>query len=189
MKRSRLLVLISGLILAVALVVFYFTHVPGKEYERTYSFPEEEPTQYICCYDQPPPEVVLLFDTKGTTYGRVVGLETAEMWMSLETTESVLSSDSPCVRLDSLSPQERLTIEGVPLGFGESCNTFAIFSHFECHCNTTCASDEWVCNCPGVPVGSLPQAVPDDFPQDSIRSKPEFISETCTPCNVLSKCS
>ncbi len=163
---------------------------PGFRFEIVYSFPNEEATSYICCSQAPPPEAELVFNTVGTPYGDILGSDDSAAYdMSLNSSDVALAFDTACVRLDSLTSLERIRLEGIPLGQGQSCNTFAIFEHSICTCQTTCMDAAWSCTCPGVPSGTLPQSASQDFPQDSIRSRPELLSEACIPCNSQSICS
>ena len=142
-------------------------HVPCAERIQLYSFPLEEPVEYICCTNAPSPELAPLFNVQGRTL------------------KSDMSMDTSCVRLDTLSPMEKIRIRSTTLTAANSCRTFqGAFEHFPCECRNTCDDPDYTCNCPGVPKGELPMIVQ----QDSLRSKPEFLSTSCTPCGSLSTC-
>ncbi len=151
-------------------------HAPPRSFKRTYSFPLEERVEYICCTNAPSPELAPLFNVQGRTL------------------KSDMSMDTLCVRLDTLSTLEKIKIQNTTLTAANSCRTFqGAFEHFQCTCSTQCDPGsepiEWICvGCPGVADGDLPKAAPDDFPQDSLHSRPEWISGECTPCGSGNIC-
>jgi hypothetical protein len=84
-----------------------------------------------------------------------------------------------CVDLSTLTPIERVRrFSTKSLG---SCTRFTVYEHFACTCETFCNDGNSIyCTCPG--------GVPELTQQDSLRSRPEFVGTTCTPCNTASVC-
>ena len=85
-----------------------------------------------------------------------------------------------CVRLSELTPLERLV-----RSLRAVCVSFVTYDHSPCSCETRCNDPAWLCDCPGVPPGELPETPP----QDSLGSQPEFLGTICTPCNTQSTCA
>lgn len=92
--------------------------------------------------------------------------------------------ENSCVNLATLTPLERL-VRQLRSRTRVSCVEFVVYDHFPCSCETLCNDPTWVCDCPGVPIGELPEIKP----QDSLGSQPEFLGTQCFPCNELSSCS
>jgi hypothetical protein len=89
--------------------------------------------------------------------------------------------EGSCVNLSELTPFEKFVRTQANL----HCVDVAIYDHFPCSCETRCSDVTWRCDCPGVPLGELPEIKP----QDSQRSRPEFVGTICIPCNQQSTCS
>jgi len=154
---------------------------PCCRFVNFYLWPSE-PQHYRCCSGLPDQVVspALGGPAPGAvppTYDRVVVTPNASNPRIVRR-----SSEPICVNLSQLTPIERLLSQTV---FGGSCVDFVTYDHFPCSCQTFCNDASWLCNCPGVPAGELPEIKP----QDSLGSQPEFLSTTCIPCNTQSTCS
>ncbi len=181
------------------------------ERTRTYSMPFGDPVLAVCCTEGTPPVVLAqaVPSSPGAVAagGPVTTVDPATAVTSVDPATEVASADpvleiadriqrrvtgeaASCRRYDDLTPKEklaaRLSLSVLP---GGGCQVIATqYDHFICTCDQTCDRVEWECNCPGVEPGALPSAAPEAFPQDSYRSKPELVGETCSPCSAGSTC-
>lgn len=89
------------------------------------------------------------------------------------------SARTACIRHSELTPAERAR-----RALTAVCADFGVYDHFMCSCETLCSNPNWSCDCPGIPAGELPVI----GPQDSLRSRPEFIRTDCFPCNEQTTC-
>lgn len=89
------------------------------------------------------------------------------------------SARTACIRHSELTPAERAR-----RALTAVCADFGVYDHFMCTCETFCNNPHWFCDCPGIPAGELPEI----GPQDSLRSRPEFIETKCFPCNDKTTC-
>ncbi len=140
-------------------------HCPGNELTRDYSFPGPAIT-YTCCSSNDFPS-----EMQAISINKLPKNDQSQSKDSNLNSAKFFSSANSCVRMDSLSAVEKLKL----LNIG-ACNTFVVHEHTPCSCTRGCdcgggGSRDWVCNCPGVPTGQLPEIKP----QDSLRSNPELV--------------
>ena len=169
--------------------LFFSAPALGKPccmFQNFYLFPSG-PNYYQCCSG--PPDFVLENPLVGVPSGAEQEALRAKPRSSVTLNEKsarTLSAgvEQSCVKLSELTPLERLLRSRLAL-FG-TCINFVVYDHFPCSCKTRCDDNvDWLCDCPGVPPGQLPEI----GPQDSLHSRPEFLGTTCTPCNPKSTCS
>lgn len=153
---------------------------PCCRFVNYYLWPSE-PQHYRCCVTRPQELAPL---TGGQVAVPVAPADDGIVVTPNASSPRLIRRDAEptCVNLTQLSPLERLLSQTV---FGGSCVDFVSYEHFPCSCQTFCNDASWLCNCPGVPAGELPEIKP----QDSLGSQPEFLSTTCIPCNTQSTCS
>ena len=141
------------------------------------------PIYYQCC--AAPPELVAdpLSSGSSPAASEVPRLPPGKVTIN-EKNPRVLGRgvESTCVNLSELTPFERFVRSVRALG---TCVDFVAYDHFPCSCETKCNDVTWLCDCPGVPPGQLPEI----GPQDSLGSRPEFLGTICLPCNQQSTCS
>lgn len=155
------------------------------KFTNYYLFPSG-PNFYQCC--AAPPEFVVA--TPLTSGSSAAGQEAQRV--NLPSTVTVNEKNTrvlkrgvepSCVNLSELTPLERL-LRSTRVNLG-GCVEFVTYDHFPCTCETRCNDPDWLCDCPGVPPGQLPEIKP----QDSLGSQPEFLGTVCTPCNTQSTCA
>ncbi|MGH9363152.1 MAG: hypothetical protein ACRD2T_14675 [Thermoanaerobaculia bacterium] len=154
---------------------------PCCRFENFYLFPSG-PNYYQCCSGLPD------FVLENSLVGVPSSVEQASPRSSVTINEKGGRAlrrgvEQSCVKLSDLTPLERLLRSRLEL-FG-TCFNFVVYDHFPCSCQTRCDNVDWLCDCPGIPPGQLPEI----GPQDSLHSQPEFLGTTCTPCNTKSTCS
>jgi hypothetical protein len=156
-------------------------HLPKNKITRKYTFPGP-PIKYACCayhefpseaYHEFPSELQAIFIDK---------LPVKDRSQSKSPNSAALfSSANPCVKLDSLSFVEKTIL----FQQSRSCNTFVSHNHRPCSCTIGCGGSsepvQWVCDCPGIPAGQLPEIKQ----QNSIRSNYEFVGEILSACSSL----
>lgn len=164
------------------------THVgaaPPCYITNTYSFPFGEPPLALCCTEGQPgctgagfqPEIIL----------RSAGSSPRNCKISPRNhNQNVIIMRE----IRQPDPSRNIKSERRTINSRSKCNIAAgSYEHFICECRTSCSGPvTWSCNCPGVALGETPQAMPENFPQDSYKSKPELISRIRTPCNAKSTC-
>lgn len=184
MFSHRVLCLLGGLILcASGIVQAQAPGYPGKaqlvpcsKTTYIYKYPAGFRT-YECCTPSDPQVVTSDTVDKKQAAGPVT------RYLS---EGAIASADRPattCTDLSTLTLTERARRSAsVFLG---TCNRFSVYEHEICSCENSCADvNTFLCSCPGVPAGELPEIKP----QDSLGSQPELIAESCTPCGRLSSC-
>lgn len=174
--------------LALAILLSSATAVgaaPSCFTTNTYSMPFGEPPLALCCTTAQQGELAPVFTSKSPYAQRDPAIAVAK---SIH--ESTTGTSSSCVKFDSLTPLEKLRARGAILTAGGSCKIVAgSYEHFLCECRTSCSVPvAWSCNCPGVASGETPQAAPENFPQDSYKSRPELISSFVAACNTENTC-
>jgi hypothetical protein len=90
------------------------------------------------------------------------------------------SLQARCVNLAELTPHEKFLRNVMSL----SCIEIGVIEHIACSCEIDCL-DRRMSDCPGVPSSECP-TIPSH--QDSLRSQPEFLGATYSPCNLKSHC-
>lgn len=151
---------------------------PPRRFVNYYLFPQG-PIFYQCCTEHEPVVTQApappAADEGAPPGGPPAGLTIAD------TRGRVLrqSARTACIRHSELTPVERAR-----RALTAVCTDFGVYEHFICSCETLCIDPDWSCDCPGIPAGELPVI----GPQDSLRSRPEFIKTECYPCNKLTTC-
>ena len=156
----------------------------GFKWTNVYLFPSA-PRYFECCTGRQPPEI---FRLRGAAVPQAAETQAGDPPRSVvkpnprSTRLLKAVPTSVCVDLATLSPLER-ALRQAQAHLGQ-CVRFVTYDHFPCQCETSCVGQGWLCNCPGVPPGQLPEIKP----QDSLGSQPELLGTFCTPCNNLSMC-
>lgn len=141
------------------------------------------PRHYECCARSELPEVLAPTDEPATS-GADGPPESIVRFLADEKMRLDAARQTSCVDLMELTPLER-ALRQVQATFG-SCTRFVVYDHFPCSCENSCGNvNLFVCDCPGVPFGELPETKP----QDSLGSQPQLVSEILTPCSKLSTCN
>lgn len=163
--------------------------VPVSKITMLYSWPMDEPTEYMCCTEAPPPGIAPIFETRSAPKNLEAKIPSTSEGAASTSKEFIATrTKSFCVRTDTIDPTKLSQIQNLP-SFYSSCRTFVTYEHFACTCENSCRNRAtWTCNCPGVAPGQLPLSAPEDFPQDSLRSKPEFKARQCEVCGGGSTC-
>lgn len=176
---------IAVALLVAASAAMPISAAPCCKFTNYYLFPSG-PNFYQCC--AAPPELVVA--------NPLVSSPTASDQEALESSPRIYVTineksarilrrgvEPSCVNLSELTPLQRfLRSSRVSLG---NCVDFVTYDHFPCSCETQCNDADWLCDCPGIAPGQLPEIKP----QDSLGSQPEFLGTVCTPCNTQSTCA
>ena len=148
----------------------------------TYKWPTA-PRHFECCARLEPLTTTLAPRGDATPEGDAPP-ETIVRFLADERMRLQSAPQASCVDLMTLTPVER-ALRRIQARFG-NCTTFVVYDHFPCSCENFCNNANlFVCNCPGVPFGQLPEI----GPQDSLGSQPELVSEMLTPCSSKSTCN
>ena len=140
------------------------------------------PEQYQCCVPQPEPVATQSLSGAPATATRPPADTPTSTVTPNTRNPRVLERtvETACIKLSELTFLERLRRL-----LRATCVNFVVYDHFPCSCETRCDNPDWLCNCPGLPPGQLPEI----GPQDSLGSQPEFLGSACTPCSAKSTCS
>lgn len=155
---------------------------PCCRFVSYYLWPSE-PQTYRCCVRQEP-EVTLEGVGRSAAAASAPSANDRAVVLPGASGPRLQRRTSPptCVNLAELTPLERLLGQ---TAFQGTCVEFVAYEHFPCQCETLCNDATWSCNCPGVPLGQLPEI----RPQNSLFSEPEHLGTTCIPCGAKSTCS
>ncbi len=152
-----------------------------------YSIPFGQPVMAYCCTVNTDPVALEEFNKPPVTNDY---RKTAPRTGPNRVVKSVVSE---CVRLDSMTPFDRLqALAGIRPLHGSCVLATGSYDHYTCTCTRSCEAPlTWSCNnCPGLAPGELP-ADPVDLTvppspgttQDSHRSRIELISVTQRLCS------